>query len=281
MKNIVKYSFLLFACMSFACDRPAYQPSFAICAKLTDYPALIAAGYNYVEVTVGDFLVPGKNDSAFQANLDKMKQLDAKIISCINFIPGELTITGPETKHDEILKWAETALRRAKMAGIQRIVFGSGRARKVPDGFDKQQATQQFVDLCRKLGPMAQRQEVMIVIEPLNTGETNLINSLEEGVEIVKAVNHPNVRLLCDIYHMMRENEPADEIIKYGSYIRHCHIAEKETRTAPGTAGDDFTPYFRALKTINYDGCLSIECKWNDFGKQIEPALQYMKQQFK
>jgi len=283
MHNIVKISFiLLFSFFGTVCSsQPVFQPKFAVCGKVSDYPVIAAAGYDYVEVSVGDFLVPGKNDSTFQDNLKQMKRLDAKIISCINFIPAILSITGTETRHDEILVWAETAFRRAQMAGIQRIVFGSGGARKVPDGFDKQQATQQFIDLCKQMAPLAQKYEVIVVVEPLNTGETNIINSLAEGAAIVKAVNHPNIQLLCDFFHMLRENEPAGEIVKYGELIRHCHIAENENRSAPGTHGEDFRSYFNALKQIKYQGSVSIECKWTDMEKQLVPALQYMKEQIK
>ncbi len=280
LKRLMQLIILLSVCLAAACNKPAYQPSYAVCCKVSDYPALVAAGYNYAEATVGGFLVPDKDDAAFIEQLDEMKRLNAKVVSCVNFIPAKLPIVGPEPKHDDILVWAETALRRAQTAGMSYIVFGSGGARKVPDGFDKQRATEQFVDLCKKLGPIAGKYNMTIVVEPLNKGETNLINSVKEGADIVNAVNHPNIRLLCDIYHMMRENEPADEIVKYASLIRHCHIAEKETRSAPGTAGDDFTPYFKALKQINYQGTLSIECKWNDFAQQLAPALQYMKKQF-
>jgi sugar phosphate isomerase/epimerase len=122
---------------------------------------------------------------------------------------------------------------------------------------------------------------VTVVIEPLNRAETNLVNSLEEGARIVEAVNHPNLKLLCDIYHMMREDEPASEIVKYGKYIRHCHIAEREERTSPGTKGDDFRPYFKALKEIGYKGCVSIECRWKDLPQEIQPALSYMQEQFR
>lgn len=80
---------------------------------------------------------------------------------------------------------------------------------------------------------------------------------------------------------MMKEDEPASAIVKYGEYIRHCHIAEREERTAPGTKGDDFKPYFEALKEIGYKGCVSIECRWKDLEKEIKPALEYMKDQFR
>jgi sugar phosphate isomerase/epimerase len=255
-------------------------PAFAVCGNLSKYPLVKEAGYDYLEPTVGGFLVPDKDDSVFSANLEEQKRLGAKIVSCTVFLPGGLKVTGNETTHDGILAWAEITFRRAQQAGISYIVFGSGGARRVPDGFDKQKATEQFISLCKRLAPLAQKYNVTVVVEPLNTGETNLINSLKEGAEIVEAVNHPNIRLLCDIYHMLRENEPASEIVKYGNYIRHCHIAEKETRSAPGTQGDDFTAYFNALKQINYKGCVSVESGWDDFETRLVPALQYMKQQF-
>ena len=150
----------------------------------------------------------------------------------------------------------------------------------VSEGFCHQAAKQQFIQLCKRLAPIAQRYNVTIVIEPLNSGETNFINTLSEGAAIVRAVNHPNIQLLADIFHMKRENEPASSIITYGAYLRHVHIAEKENRTPPGITGDDFTEFFRALKQIGYTGNIAIEVRFEDFETQAPIVLQAMKQQF-
>ena len=179
MQNIFKYFFfLLVACFVASCKQPTYQPTFAVCRSISEFPVIAAAGYDYVEASVSGFLVPGQNDSAFQVNLEQMKQLGAKVISCTSFIPGELKITGPETRHDEIIVWAETAFRRAQMANMPYIVLGSGGARRIPEGFDKQIATQQFIEVCKRMAPLAQKYDVVVVVEPLNKGETNFINSL-------------------------------------------------------------------------------------------------------
>ncbi len=257
-----------------------YEPEYAVCTSVANYPMLKAAGYQYVESNVS-YLMPDRSDAEFQEHLDEIRSVEARIISCTSFIPGSLPLVGPEAKHAEALVWAESALRRAGMVNIPYIVFGSGRARNVPEDVTKEQATEQFIAFCKQIAPLAQKYNVTVVIEPLNRAETNLINSLEEGGRIVEAVNHPNIRLLCDIYHMMREDEPASEIVKYGKYIRHCHIAEKEERTSPGTEGDDFRPYFRALKEIGYKGCLSIEGRWKDLPREVGPALSYMQEQFR
>ena len=278
-KYMIQVFLLIFVCIAAVCQD--YKPTFGICTRLAQYPLVQQAGYNYIEPNVTDFLAPARSDEEFAVNLAEQQRLNAKIVSCVSFIPAQLRITGPETKHDEIMVWAETAFKRAQQAGIPHIVLGSGGARRVPENFSKQEATQQFIAVCKRLGPLAMKYGVTVVIEPLNTRETNLINSLKEGAEIVMAVDHPNIRLLCDIYHMMREDEPASEIVKYGEYLKHCHIAERETRSAPGTKGDDFKPYFEALKQIKYTGCISIEGSFDDFETRIVSALQYMQQQYK
>ncbi|MDR2914847.1 MAG: sugar phosphate isomerase/epimerase [Tannerella sp.] len=272
--------FLFGAVLLTGCKTKVYEPAFGVCARISDYPMLSAVGYDFVEEGVGRFLVPDKPDSDFLSILEEQRKTGAKVVSCNGFFPGHLKIVGDTTMHEELLAWGETALRRAQMAGMSYIVLGSGKARYVPEGFPKDKATRQFVDLCKGLGPIAEKYQIVIVIEPLNTGETNLINSVEEGAQVVEAVNHPNIQLLCDIYHMMCDNEPADNIIKYGKYIRHCHIAEKEGRAAPGVKQDDFTPYFAALKAIGYEGGLSVECRWENLKEQAPSALAYMKQQF-
>ena len=279
MQKVIFRVSLLLICISISCKNE-YLPAYGVCTSVSQYPAVQQAGYTYVEPGVGSFLVPDKSDSVFLVNLAEQERLNAKIISCNVFIPGSLKITGTETKHDEIAEWAETTFSRAQKAGIPFIVLGSGGARRVPENFSKEEATQQIITLCKRLGPIAGKYSVTVVIEPLNLSETNIINSLKEGAEIVMAVNHPNIQLLCDIYHMLKDDEPASEIVKYGQYIKHCHIAERETRSAPGTMGDDFTPYFEALKKIKYTGCICIEGKWDDFETRLSPALQYMQQQY-
>lgn len=268
---------LLFGMTSFS---DSYQPKYAVCTSVSNYPLVKAAGYKYVESNVA-YLMPDKSDTEFQEHLDEIKKLKANIISCTGFIPGSLPLTGPEAKQYQALVWADSALRRAGIAKIPYIVLGSGKARNVPEGFSREEAMEQFISFCKQIAPLAQKYKVTVVIEPLNRSETNLINSLSEGARVVEAVGHPNIQLLCDIYHMMREDESPSEIVKYGRYIRHCHIAEREERTSPGTKGDDFRPYFKALKQIGYKGCISIECRWKDLDKEVQPALSYMQGQFR
>ncbi len=233
-----------------------------ICSSPGRAAQLKEAGFEYIESGVSAVLKPDISDSDYARMLEKLKESALPIYSCNGFIPGKYRLTGDKTTHDDALKYAVTACRRADMLGVSFIVFGSGVARRIPDGFDAGRARAQFIEFCRKLGESISDLKVTVVLEPLNRGETNLLNSVGEGIEYVDAINQPRIRLLADFYHMMREEEKPDAIRSAGDRILHCHIAELEGRSAPGTHGEDLGGYFKALKDINYSGGVSCECRW-------------------
>jgi sugar phosphate isomerase/epimerase len=251
-----------------------------VCTAYEKADLLKRLGYSFVEESVGRFLIPDTGgDEHYEKNRQALKMEGVPVRSYIYFFPGKLKSVGPDLHHEAILQRADLALKRAKACGSKNIVFGSGGSRAIPDGFDRDQAKAQHIALCQKMAPLAEKHGVTLAVEPLNRGETNFINSLAEGVEIIRAVNNPWLRLQCDIYHMLKEDEKPDEIIRYGQYITHCHIAEKQSRTAPGVKGDDFRPYLRALKQIRYQGGLSLECNWTDFDAQITRGIAVVRQQ--
>ncbi len=258
----------------------SFPGKIGICTNISNNGILASAGYSYVEEGVSGFLIPTKSEEAFNEKLVLLKNSLIPVEACNSFLPGELKCVGPETQHEKILQFVETAFRRAELAGIKTIVFGSSGSRNIPDGFSAVEANQQFIKLCKQMAPIAKKHDVVVSLEPLNRGECNFINSVAEGGEIVKSVNHPNFRLLADIYHMLMENEGPENIIKYGDLLFHVHIAEKEGRAAPGVHGEDFTAYFKALQSVGYKGRISIECRWENLENQAKSALFALKNQF-
>lgn len=256
-----------------------FLKSIGISTSIANSNILAAAGYSFVEENVRTFLVPDQPESVFEQKLVLLKESKLPVEACNIFLPGNLKCVGPLPLHEEILKYAETAFRRAKLVGVKIIVFGSGGARAIPEGFSREEARQQFITLCRQLAPVAMKHDITITLEPLNKKECNFINSLAEGAEIVQEVNHPNFRLLADIYHMIMENESPASIKKYGHLLSHTHIAEKNGRSAPGVNNEDFTPYFRALKEVNYKGRMAIECTWQNIEDQASKSLAAMRSQ--
>ncbi len=255
-------------------------PKIGICTSFEKDSLIVGSGCTFIEENVRNFLVPDKSDEEFNAKLILSKQSKIPVTMCNSFLPGEMKSVGPDAIPADILKFTETAFKRARMSGVKIIVFGSGGSRAIPQGFSREEALKQFTDLCKKIAMIAKKYDVIMVLEPLNTKECNFINSVAEGGEIVKAVNHPNFKLLADLYHMKMEGESPSNLIKYGYLLHHVHIAEKEGRAAPGTSNENFTDYFVALKKIKYKGAISIECKWKNLGSQATLAVKTIKDQW-
>jgi sugar phosphate isomerase/epimerase len=226
---------------------------------------------------VQNFLVPEKDDALFKANLAEARATLKPIKTACCFLPADLKCVGLAIDEPRLLKYAETAFKRAEEAGIEIIVFGSGGARTVPEGYDMARAMDDFVNILQKLGPIAAKHGILVVVEPLNKTECNLITSLAEGADAVTRANHASVMLLADYFHMLKDGEPASEIVRFGSLIKHTHVSELAGRAAPGTSREDFQPFFDALDQINYKGRLSIEAIWTDIAAQVEPSIQYLR----
>ena len=250
---------------------------YGVCTEPEDVAALAEAGFEFVELHVQRHLKPEEDEAAFMPQLERIQAAALPCAAANCFIPGRLKITGPRVDFDALARYVEVACERARRAGIETIVFGSGGARTIPDGFDRQRAWGQLLDFGRMLGPVAERYGITIAVEPLNRGESNVLNSVSEGARYVREVDHPRVRLLVDGYHWALERESAEDIVAAGPLLCHAHIATYQTRRAPGAEPCDFRPFFQALKDGGYDGRIAIEGKWDDLPGQAARALTELK----
>jgi sugar phosphate isomerase/epimerase len=226
-----------------------------IATQLDKAAAMKAAGAEFLTVGVGDLLVPDKPEAEFEKNLAKLAASPLSVLACNGFIrPANLHCVGPEANHDLILEWAETTFRRMKKTGGKIIVFGSGGARKIPNGWTKEKADEQFVALLKGMGPLAEAHGITVTIEQLRAEECNYINHIGEGAALIRAAGHPNIRLLADLYHMAVMGDTPADLKAAMDVVVHAEIAEKNGRTVPAVNGDDFRPFFRVLREANYQG---------------------------
>lgn len=215
------------------------------------------AGYDYFEATVGGLLCPEKSDADFAAALAAHRAAELPCPALAIFLPGDLKVTGNAIDRDRQRRYLDAVFPRAQQAGVELIVFGSGGARNVPEGFDHATAVGQLRDFVREAGDRAAAHGVRLAMEPLC--DSNILSTLAETIAFVDDVNHPAVRLLVDAYHWGRQNETADVIAEAGPRLIHAHIATVERRLAPGAEPCDFAPFVDGLRRAGYDGRLSME----------------------
>ena len=157
-------------------------------------------------------------------------------------------------------------------------MLGSGAARRVPDGFSRDEAFTQLVDFCRRLAPVARRNGMTIAIEPLRRQETNIINTAREGLALVKAANRREIRLLVDFYHLAVEAENPDVLIEAGALLAHVHVANPKGRGYPSTPDEaPYAPFFANLCRIGYTGRVSIEGSATDFVAEAPRSLAMLR----
>jgi sugar phosphate isomerase/epimerase len=255
-------------------------PEIGIVENMEHDSLLDAIGFDYLTESTRRILSPREvTDAEFEALLPKIASLRVPMYACNLFIPGDLKVVGPEVDEEAVLSYVEVVLQRAKRAGITLITWGSGGSRSVPEGFSRLTATAQFVYMGKRVAKVAEKYGILLALENLNSSECNFITTLPEALAVVKAVDHPNFRLCVDIYHMVKDGEPASAIEGTGPYAIYCEVAEREKRTPPGVRGDNFTPYFAALKEEGYSGKIMIEARWDDLAKQGPVALATLERQ--
>ena len=251
-------------------------PELGIIVPLEQDSLAYASGFRMLGESVGRMLSPSLTGEQFAENLQRIKKAKCKVVLCNIFFPGNIKIAGPDVNETRVLGYADSVFSRAKTAGIGLIVLGSGTARRIPDNYDTTKAKRDFVALCRKLSVVAARYEIMIALESLQSAETNFLISLNSAAEIVRSVNHPNLRLNADIFHMLRQGESPQSIIDAADILIYCEIAEKQSRSLPGVVGDDFKPWLRALRKANYKGHIFIEGNSNDLRKDMPLSFKWL-----
>ncbi|CAH1001856.1 hypothetical protein LEM8419_02764 [Neolewinella maritima] len=280
MKSLLLAIGILFGQLVAAQADPPPVPAIGVVQQLENDSLLYAAGFTVLVDATPRILSPRHlSEEAFEAQLATIAGLRVPLYGCNLFIPADLKVVGPEVDEAAVLAYVDTVLRRAQRAGLTLITWGSGGSRQVPEGFAQARATEQFVYMARKVADVAQTYGILLVLENLNSGECNFITTLVEALAIVKAVDHTHLRLCVDIYHMLVDGEPASSIVGTGPYAVYCELAEREDRAPPGTHGDDFTPYFAALRAEGYRGMVVIECRWNDLSEQGSAAYAEVSRQ--
>lgn len=232
---------------------------FGVCTSFENIPALIDAGYDYIEYNFTS-LVRMTDEEFRQAKAAVEKYgFYAESFNC--FFPAEIRLTGADVDLRLISGHIRAGMARAAELGGKLCVIGSGGSRRIPDGFDFATGYDQFSEVLRIAGDIAAEYGITIVVEPLQEWETNLINTVAECIELVKKVNKPNVKALADFYHVYRSGETLDAIRHNDGWLAHLHLARaNDDRAMPY---DEDIPKIEewadAVKQSCYNGRLSLE----------------------
>jgi sugar phosphate isomerase/epimerase len=127
------------------------------------------------------------------------------------------------------------------------------------DGIEKDACLAMLADALGPLAAHAKKHGAMLIYEPLNRYETNLVNDVAAGVKVLHQIGADNIKLLADLFHMNIEEADIARAIRAGGHnIGHVHLADSNRRPA-GCGHTDFVPIAEALRQIGYAGYISAE----------------------
>jgi len=221
------------------------------------FEAVCENGFEYVELPLFT-LTALSTDKLAQLK----KELAAKSMPCLAgniFFPQSLPIIGPERDKAKMLSYIEKALAIAADLGVDTAVFGNGGARKIPEGSNRETTWAQLRDIVEMMDPIAQKNNITVVVEPLNQKETDMINSYADAVKLTEGAH--SVAAMCDWYHVFMEGQTLDDLIKYPDKLRHLHIAYGKERLIPSPTDDmsHYEDFVKTVKKLDYNDKLSVE----------------------
>lgn len=133
-----------------------------------------------------------------------------------------------------------------------------GKARQISDA-EKKQAWAWAEEYLKEAAAYAKDKGVRLAIEPLNRFETDFINTVEQGCELIDRIGCDNVGFLLDTFHMNIEEANIPAAIRMaGKKIFDIHTCAN-TRGIPGEDNFDWAAIAAAVKETGYDDYCYIE----------------------
>jgi D-psicose/D-tagatose/L-ribulose 3-epimerase len=230
---------------------PFNRDTVALFSKIKDY------GFDAVEIPVED-------PSLIDVKLVK-KALQAhglKPIICGAFGPTR-DFTHDDPKHHQIsFDYLDACFEIAAELGASFVAgpmyAAVGKARLVsPEQrqIEWDRAVRNLQKVCKRAGEFG----LDLAIETLNRFETDLINTSEDLMRLIRDINEPQAKATLDGFHLNIEEPSLEEAIRrVGDKLIHVQVSENY-RGTPGTGQTNWAAWKRGLEAINYCGCVSIE----------------------
>ena len=205
----------------------------------------------------------------------------------LQFVGFHWLMVGPEPLH---LTTTDESLRQRSLDHLRRLldaagelgggvlILGSPKQRSTVAGSDRATAIRKLSEGLALLGDHAMSCKSRILMEALDSSQTDVVNSLADAHALVEEIGSPGIGEMFDFHNVGDETEPWDRLLrKYRNAIAHIHINEMDGR-APGTGTSDYGPAFDVLRETRYRDWISMEIfeKPADPGETVRQALRFL-----
>ena len=222
---------------------------------------VVEAGYTNIEL-VGEY---GKWT---QADFDRANAARKKLGIHFDTTAGLKNSVGNPAQRDALVEELRKALVPMESLACPAMILMSG---NVVPGLSREQQHQSCIDSLKGAvkvveGKQIDGQPVRLLLENIDPEENPryYLTSSAEGMEIVRAVNHPQVQFLYDLFHeQIAEGNLIEKLEKNVDVVGLIHIADVPGRHQPGTGEINFGNIYKKLAQLNYKRMVAMEFKPN------------------
>lgn len=221
------------------------------------------AGYGAIELRAA-------GDYAFRERLPELKAALAEGVVMPTVCPEMTHFVGdfdPARREDAIHQVSSMLSVVAELGGLGVMTPAAWGmfSRRLPP-FDPPRSADDdqmvLVDGLGRLADHARREGVLLLLEPLNRYEDHMVNTLQAAASLIDQVGNPSLRIVADLFHLnIEEQNVPSALIAHGGLIESVQVNDTN-RAQPGTGHMAWAEIFDALRTIGYEGWLTVECAW-------------------
>jgi hydroxypyruvate isomerase len=217
------------------------------------------AGYSNIEL-VGEYA------KWTPADFDRANAARKKLGIHFDATAGLKNGVANPAQRDALVEELRQALVPMETLGCPAMIMLSG---NVVPGLAREAQHQSSIDSLKKAaalveGKQIDGQPVRLLLECIDQEENPryYLQSAAEGMDIVRAVNHPQVQFLYDLFHeQIAEGNLLEKLEKNIDIIGLIHVADVPGRHEPGTGEINYSNIYRKLARLNYKHMVAMEFK--------------------
>lgn len=225
-------------------------------------PFDLAPGWEAAEIPITELVLPYDGEGEWAKNLAAIRTWNQPpFTAASHFLKDERIVGNDATPFDELERQAEQNCRRLSQLGPEIVAGIWGNFFSVPEGFPRTKAMDQAVRYCEMVARHADRWGVLIALEPTANPRT-VFPKYSDGLEFVKQLARPRVRVMADLNYFIAVEEPFEDIAVDPDYCLHVHIQGDTYQPNSGDCRRKILHIFRVLREIGYERTVSSAHPW-------------------
>lgn len=224
--------------------------------------AAISFGYPAIEFWPWQ----GKDLAALE-KLSKDNGLAIAQFTAWGFTPG---MNDPKN-HDKFIAAVEEGCKVAKQLDCKKMCVVGGNDQR---GMTQKEMHENIITALRRAAPVAEKNEVMLILEPMNIRvdhKGHCLYGSTDAVRICREVKSPMVKINWDLYHMhISEGDLCGHLKEGWDQVGYLQLADHPGRTEPGTGEIHYNRVLKEAYDLGYRDFVGLECRPK--GNEIDAA---------